>query len=78
MCRCGSFGALGAQQHLHACSRRVLQVVERCNLYDELLADLLDQGVSMQRRGQGYGRDFHLALNFNVSQLANPGLIQVI
>nr|WP_253219495.1 EAL domain-containing response regulator [Pseudomonas chlororaphis] len=55
-----------------------LQVVERCNLYDELFADLLDQGLSMQRRVQGYRRDFHLALNFNVSQLASPGLIQVI
>lgn len=55
-----------------------LPVIERCNLYDQLFADLLDQGLSMQRRVQGYGRDFHLALNFNVSQLANPGLIQVI
>ncbi|WP_281686885.1 EAL domain-containing protein [Pseudomonas citronellolis] len=55
-----------------------LPVVERCRLFDELFAELLDQGLAVQRMIQAYGHNFRLAFNLDASQLTNHHLAELI
>lgn len=55
-----------------------LPVVERCGLLNAMFFSLLDQGLSLQRQAQAYGKRFGLAFNLHISQLASPDLIEQI
>lgn len=48
-----------------------LPVIERCNLWDEMLFEQLDQGLSVQEQLLSQGHPLNLAFNLDTSQLAN-------
>ncbi|MGN8121231.1 EAL domain-containing response regulator [Pseudomonas sp. 22082] len=55
-----------------------LPTIERCGLLDEMFFSLLTQGLSLQRFVQSNGKPFKLAFNLDVSQMANPNLVDRI
>ncbi|EIM18904.1 EAL domain-containing protein [Pseudomonas chlororaphis] len=55
-----------------------LPVIERCGLFEALFVDLLDQGLSLQRMIQDYGRSLRLAFNLEASQLEDDHLVDLI
>ncbi|WP_277761957.1 EAL domain-containing response regulator [Pseudomonas sp. A34-9] len=55
-----------------------LPTIERCGLLDEMFFSLLTQGLSLQRFVQSHGKPFRLAFNLDVSQMANPNLVDRI
>ncbi|PYC06906.1 EAL domain-containing response regulator [Pseudomonas atacamensis] len=55
-----------------------LPTIERCGLLDEMFFSLLTQGLSLQRFVQSHGKPFKLAFNLDVTQMANPNLVDRI